>query len=903
MELKEVQQAFGALSVDSEMKAMAVTDAVSVPNSLSNPANEFVRIEQNGVSSIFKICVKPGSKAFRYDVEVYCPGNLKSLTKGSDDGQKGMSKTLCYEAILVAFAKTNNFGWAAHTGEVVYDCKSILYTSRPIKLEKSLIEIAAAEVPDGYDSKPFVPKVGVIVKITQNSRQPELDLTDISQYMDGRSLYTEDRTLRTFLEMVTSQMALNSDSYRVIGAGKLFTTDPRAFQPLQNGLTLRSGVKKGVKIIKNYGQSCPALVLDATTCPFYKQQVLAHTVREILHKRDWQRVKSLLDGVRVYVGRNPRRTFRICGWSEKTVDKLPTLSKQSRPRKMVQYYLEEFGMEITPHYLAVASDTQKGSKKEYFAVEDLVICDDQRVPLEKMDRELSEKLIKENAVLPHRRMSLILDHANALELFGNNVLKAFGITIDKSSNKTAIGVRKAPQIELASEKRIIPDDKTRFDMSTSKFLQTFAIQKMAVLNNFGTMRKPDMNKFIKIFVDKAREKGLSINQVEIFEFDGNWNGTFQMLKKENFTFVLYVDPRNNMDGHGKLKFCETYFKILTQHVTSERVNDVVSFGKRLTLENILAKTNCKNFGINYMPIIESCAEDYDLMKGNVLIVGYDVAHPPPMKASERRLVRSQGITVCESIEPSVVGITANSAKHPHVFVGDFFFQESRKEAVDTAQLEQRMCWILNMLKNSRPNHDKPPIIMVVRDGISEGQFEMAKEEELTALQDGCELYCKGYKPKFVFVIATKRHFKRFMVERNGRLENMAPGSVVEEKFTRTDCPEFYMQSHFPIQGTGKAVQYAIPINETNITRDQVQALLNSLCFEHQIVNSAVSLPEPVYQADELAKRGMAVYKEMKHIMPDYIPRSQPSKITVDGRALTQILSYCESELQATRFTA
>jgi hypothetical protein len=532
-----------------------------------------------------------------------------------------------------------------------------------------------------------------------------------------------------------------------------------------------------------------------------------------------------------------------------------------------------------------------------------VVCDDQRVPLEKMDRELSEKLIKENAVLPHRRMSLILGHANALELFGNNVLDAFGITIDKSSNKTAIGVRKAPQIQLGNQRCVIPDaDKTRFNMSSSKFLQTFAIEKMAVLSNFGTMRKPDMNKFIKMFVDKAREKGMAIKKVETFDFDGNWKGFFEMLQKQNFTFVLYVDPRNNMDGHGKLKFCETYFKILTQHVTSERVHDVVALGKRLTLENILAKTNCKNFGINYMPIIESCAEDYDVMKGNVLIVGYDVAHPPPMKASERRLVRSQGITVCESIEPSVVGITANSAKHPHVFVGDFFFQESRKEAVDTMQLEQRMCWILTMLKQSRPNHDKPPVIVVVRDGISEGQFQMAKEEELPALQDGCELYCKGYKPKFVFVIGTKRHYKRFMVERNGRIENMAPGSVVEEKFTRTDCPEFYMQSHFPIQGTGKAVQYAIPVNETNITRDQLQALLNSLCFEHQIVNSAVSIPEPVYQSDELAKRGSNVYREMKKIMPASIPK-KADQIVVDGPELTKILSYMNSPLEATRFTA
>ena len=75
--------------------------------------------------------------------------------------------------------------------------------------------------------------------------------------------------------------------------------------------------------------------------------------------------------------------------------------------------------------------------------------------------------------------------------------------------------------------------------------------------------------------------------------------------------------------------------------------------------------------------------------------------------------------------------------------------------------------------------------------------------------------------------------------------------------------EFYMQSHYPIQGTGKAVQYAVPVNETDITRDELQALLNALCYEHQIVTSAISLPEPVYQADELAKRGYNNYKAMK----------------------------------------
>jgi len=37
------------------------------------------------------------------------------------------------------------------------------------------------------------------------------------------------------------------------------------------------------------------------------------------------------------------------------------------------------------------------------------------------------------------------------------------------------------------------------------------------------------------------------------------------------------------------------------------VKDIVNMGKFQTLENILNKTNCKNYGLNYVPIIEEIA--------------------------------------------------------------------------------------------------------------------------------------------------------------------------------------------------------------------------------------------------------------------------------------------------------
>jgi hypothetical protein len=72
-----------------------------------------------------------------------------------------------------------------------------------------------------------------------------------------------------------------------------------------------------------------------------------------------------------------------------------------------------------------------------------------------------------------------------------------------------------------------------------------------------------------------------------------------------------------------------------------------------------------------------------------------------------------------------------------------------------------------------------------------------------------------------------------------------------------------MDSSF--QGVGKPVEYNVLLDEIGCTKDEVEGFLNSLCYTHQIVNSAISMPEPVYQADELAKRGRNNYITMKYV--------------------------------------
>lgn len=64
------------------------------------------------------------------------------------------------------------------------------------------------------------------------------------------------------------------------------------------------------------------------------------------------------------------------------------------------------------------------------------------------------------------------------------------------------------------------------------------------------------------------------------------------------------------------------------------------------------------------------------------------------------------------------------AKNPYCITGDYFYQDSRKEAVDVLQLAQRTTWILQTLANNRQEAARPKYIFVLRDGLSEGQFLM-----------------------------------------------------------------------------------------------------------------------------------------------------------------------------------
>lgn len=64
----------------------------------------------------------------------------------------------------------------------------------------------------------------------------------------------------------------------------------------------------------------------------------------------------------------------------------------------------------------------------------------------------------------------------------------------------------------------------------------------------------------------------------------------------------------------------------------------------------------------------------------------------------------------------------NAAKEPETFIGDYAFHEPRQEQVTSSILESRIFHILKLFQKMRGK--LPALIVVTRDGVSEGQHKM-----------------------------------------------------------------------------------------------------------------------------------------------------------------------------------
>ena len=385
----------------------------------------------------------------------------------------------------------------------------------------------------------------------------------------------------------------------------------------------------------------------------------------------------------------------------------------------------------------------------------------------------------------------------------------------------------------------------------------------------------------------------------------------QYLKRESdqsSAVILLVLPQKSYDTYATVK---RVADLQTgQHVVCV-VSDKMAYKGSISaqyLANVAMKINLKGAGINHAvehshltSILQSPSQSPQPSKSKcqTIIIGADVAHPT---GSAR--------PGCPSIA-AVVGSTDENYLH---YPGSMRLQVSRQEfIVDLADMtkERFIDWA------SKHDGKLPANMLFYRDGVSESQYQTVRDFEIPQLETAYEMahrFLGGSGPvpsfKLTFIVVGKRHNTRFFTdntcqgnsfvsdltkwevenweflqpmedqefekkldERTGtprtdryRKErnewtrvnhNLHPGFVVDQVITHPSSNDFFLQSHKPLQGTGRSAHYFVLNNQMGLNSDDLQRVTHALCYIYARATKGVSYCSPAYYADRLCDRGRA----------------------------------------------
>ena len=186
-------------------------------------------------------------------------------------------------------------------------------------------------------------------------------------------------------------------------------------------------------------------------------------------------------------------------------------------------------------------------------------------------------------------------------------------------------------------------------------------------------------------------------------------------------------------------------------------------------------------------------------EGKTMVVGIDVTHPSPGSASNA---------------PSVAGIVASVDQWLAQWPADLRIQTARQEMVaDLGSMLKSRLWL--WAKNNKSTY--PENILIYRDGVSEGQYNIVLDQELPQLRKACgEIYPAGDNkegiPRMSIIVVGKRHHTRFYPTRKedaDRSSNPQNGTIVDRGVTEARNWDYFLQAHTAIQGTARPAHYYI----------------------------------------------------------------------------------------------
>ncbi|PGH17512.1 hypothetical protein AJ79_01112 [Helicocarpus griseus UAMH5409] len=447
-------------------------------------------------------------------------------------------------------------------------------------------------------------------------------------------------------------------------------------------------------------------------------------------------------------------------------------------------------------------------------------------------------------------------------------LRGFSLTVKPELITVPARVLQGPQV-IYKSKETTNANFGSWNMYSNKFTFAKGLQDWACMwlktpddSNPVWRNSTDLNeRSLKPFITKLKEVGMDVEIPGFYTLSDN-----EETIAENIRCALAVEEK-------KSKRPKLLFFILPVHTPLYNrikyicdveigIHSVCVVAKKFAkpnnhqyFANVALKFNLKLGGINQT--IDGERKLGLIHANKTMVVGIDVTHPSPGSSSNA---------------PSIAAIVASIDNKLAQWPADLRIQTARQEMVSGLDDLLKSCLRL-WARHHRNKY--PENILVYRDGVSEGQYQLVLDQELPLLQAACrDLYpatdTKANLPRISIIIVGKRHNTRFFPSSAGdadRSSNPRNGTVVDRGVTDVRNWDFFLQSHSALQGTARPGHYYIAYDEIfrspaamsadrtigNIA-DKVEALTHNMCYLFGRATKAVSICPPAYYADLVCTR-------------------------------------------------
>ncbi|KAI8371592.1 Piwi domain-containing protein [Radiomyces spectabilis] len=725
----------------------------------------------------------------------------------------------------------------------IYDGRKNVFSPKPLPLgdENAMaFDVTLQEGPANAASK----RAGNQFKI-RIKKAGEVNMEELRRFLNGQSACTSNCLTAI---MVLDVLIRHMPSMKHATVGRSFYT-PADSRPLPNGAEVWQGFYQSAR--PTAGKMM--INIDVSATAFYESGPLPEIVVKVLGRRsmddlrrgisdrDRQKLEKALKGLKIQVVHRGevKRQYKINKLTPSTPDRTNFKDESGAEMTVAAYFQKQYGMRLSCPFLPCVV-----VKKDIFLpMEVCVIVKGQRY-MKKLNEKQTAEMIKFTCQKPNVRANKINNGLQLLEYRNNPYLQQFGMSVKPEMAMVNARVLQTPKISYhpSSQEATFAPMAGAWNLRGKKVAQGAVLGSWSVVNFAGPIPPPVIQRFVRELCQTFIDTGLNVlnRQPPITNADpqGNIDRTLKeaWLKagnaaKANPQLILCILPNTGVPLYAEIKrVSDTVLGVSTQCVQSKHINDA----KKQYCANVCLKVNMKLGGMNLflappmIPFISSRP---------TILFGADVTHPAPG----------------ETNRPSIAAVTASMDARASRYASAIRVQANRTEIVaDLANM------VKELLKNFYQScGQKPERILFYRDGVSEGQFQAVKDNEIAAIRAACASLDKNYKPPITFVVVQKRHHARFFpVEQRDadRTGNCMPGTVVDTGIVHPFEFDFYLQSHAGLQGTSRPTHYHVLRDENGFTADALQELTYRLCYIYGRATRAVSIVPPAYYADLVAAR-------------------------------------------------